>query len=273
MKKFITTIFVLTSFFLLSFITAQTTAEKKPSPQWWVNSSFADSVDYFLFHGEGRYNYTKTTGSVEGEMQSGSVNLVIRKDVFTHHTEYMIDKTNQNFQSLGMHFATESQALTDYLDVDITRLFYAEGGFIWERDNTIYIQNRFTLYAGLGLNGMIATQHYLKILFAAGNINQEYSIPVTYFNVIKGANTAYYIRQQYKYVINPALSFMEQAYYLSYFSTSDKYRYGIGANLLVAVFQPLSLVLGYDYRFDNQNKLIGVISANTTQTIGVQISL
>ena len=89
MKKYITTVLIIICSFI-NFITAQDVAVKKPSPQWWLNSSFADSVDEYLFHVEGQYSYTKMTGSIEGEIQSGSIRTAVRKIVFTNHLDYYI---------------------------------------------------------------------------------------------------------------------------------------------------------------------------------------
>jgi hypothetical protein len=271
MKNIITAL-LFTICFSLNYVTAQT-AEKKPSPQWWLNSSFADSADQYLFHVEGQYSYTKMTGSIAGEMQSGMIKTAVRKSVFTNHIDYFIDKSDQEIKSLGMSLNTASDAFTEYLDVDITPLLYGEAGYIWERDNTLYIQNRNSFYAGLGLNHVINQQHYLKILFAAGSVNQDYTIPVDNINVVKGVHTVYYIRQQYKFVTGPIFSIMDEAYYLNYLDSSNRYRMGLMLNLYIAVVRPVSIVLGYNYKFDKENELLGAIATNTTQTIGVQISL
>jgi Protein of unknown function, DUF481 len=272
MKKFITAFLIIlcTS---LNFISAQTSVEKKPSPQWWLNSALADTIDQYLFHVEANYNYSKMTGAMSGEIQSGSVNAVVRKEFITGHTEIYIDKTDLVIQSLGMNYNVASDAFTEYLDADITRLLYGEAGYIWERDNTLYIQNRNSWYAGLGLNGLICEQHYLKILFALGTVNQNYSIPVDFINVVKGAHSAFYCRQKYKYVITPVFSLMEDAYYLNYFDYSNRYRLGINLNFIIQVVKPLSIVIGYNYKFDKENSLLGIIPTNTTQTIGFNISL
>lgn len=257
----------------LNLVKAQSTAEKKPLPQWWVNSSLADSVDEYLFHGEGQYSYAKMSGAIEGEMHAGGAKLTVRKDIFTNHTEYMIDKMNLMLKVQGMNYKTESQAFTDFLDVDITRLLYGEAGFIWERDNSLLINNRYSLYAGAGLNGMISEKHYLKILFAAGRINQDYTIPVDGINVVKGMYTAFYIRQNYKYVMDQRFSLIEQAYYLTNINHSDRYRMSLSLNLNVVIIQPVSLMLGYNYKYDRESELLGAVGKNTTQTIGISISL
>jgi|GEM_PF-2900250 hypothetical protein len=258
---------------LSTFITAQTIVEKKPSPQWWINSSLADTIERYLFHVEGQYNYTKMTGAADGEMQSGGITAAIRKNIVTNHTEYMIDKMNLTLKSLRMNYATESQAFTDYINVDVTRILYGEAGFIWERDDALYIKNRYSLYAGAGLNGLIFEKHYLKVLAAFGRVRQDYTIPVDNFNVTKGAYTAFYIRQLYKYVMDSRLSLIEQAYYLTNMTYSNRYRMSASLNLMIGIIQPVSLVLGYTYKFDKEAELLGAIAKNTTQTIGFNISL
>jgi hypothetical protein len=271
MKKYITTVlFIICS--SLNFIMAQTATEKKPSPQWWLNSSLADTTDQYLFHVEGQFSYTKMTGAIEGEMQSGDVRVAIRKNIFTHQTEYMIDKMNLMLESFGMNYSSESQTFTDYLDVDITRLLYSEGGFIWERDNSLLIKNRYSLYVGAGLNGLIFEQHYLKILVALGRIDQDHSIPVDDIDVVKGVYAAFYVRQHYKYVIDQRFSFMEQSYFLTNMNRSDRYRMSVSLNFSIGIIQPVSLIFGYTYKYDKESELLGAIAKNTTQTIGINVS-
>ena len=271
MKKFILAILFIVSGCLSS--TAAQTVEKKPSPQWWLSSSFADTVEQYLFHAEAQYSYTKMSGTIAGEMHSGKVSTAVRKSIFTLHADYFIDKTDLSLKSLGMNYLASSQAFTSYLDVDATPLLYGEGGFIWEKDNTLYLKNRYTFYIGAGLNGIIYKQHYLKILFAAGTINQQYTVPVGNFDVVKGAHSAFYIKQQYKYVINPILSFMEEAYYLNDIDYTNRYRLGVILNVRVIVAEPVALMLGYNYRFDKESELLGAIPKNTTQSIGVMLNL
>ncbi|MGE5457089.1 MAG: DUF481 domain-containing protein [Methanococcaceae archaeon] len=271
MKKYIMTALLFISG-SLNLLMAQTT-EKKPSPQWWVNSSLNDTVDQYLFHVEGQYSYTKMSGAIEGEMQSGGARITVRKNIFTNHTDYMIDKMNLMIPSFGMKYNSEAHAFTDYLDVDITTLLYSEAGVIWERDNSLLIKNRYSFYAGAGLNGLISQKHYLKVLAALGRISQDYTIPVDNINVVKGAYSAFYLRQNYKYVMNQSLSLIEQAYYLTDMNHSNRYRMSVSVNLNIGIIEPVSLMLGYNYKYDKESELLGAVGKNITQTIGVNISL
>jgi hypothetical protein len=269
-------IFVLITVCISLNISAQTAPEKKPSTQWWMGSALADSViDHFRFHVEGQYSYTKTTGMNEGEVQSGGGKSIIRNSIFTNHTEYMIEKTNMTSNVFGVisSYLTNSQVFTDYLDVDVTKLIYFEGGYIWERDNAYELENRNSIYLGAGLNGLIYDKHYLKLLLAYGDVNQDYMIPVDNYNLVKGAHTVFYIRQNYKLVMSPVLSFSEDSYYLTNTQQTERYRMGYGLNLSIMIIQPVSLYIGYNYRYDSEIEMVGLIGKNTVQTLGVNISL
>jgi len=253
----------------------QTAKEKKTSSQWWLNNSLADTIDYFLAHVEAQYSYAKTTGMNEGEIQSGAAKLIIRKNIFTHHTEYMIDKTNMVSNTFGVisSYLTNLQIFTDYIDVDITKLVFCEGGYIWERDNSLVLQNRNSIYAGAGLNGLIYEKHYLKLLLAYGSVNQDYTIPVGHLNLVKGEHPVFYVRQNYKYVVNPIFSFIENTYYMINTHETKRYRLGFDLNLSIIIVKPVSLYLGYIYRYDREIDMVGLIGKNTRQSVGINISL
>lgn len=272
MKIYFTIILILVSG-SLCMLNAQTIVEKKPSPQWWLYSSLNDSLDRFLIHVEGQYSYTKISGAIDGKMQSGGVRIAVRKNIITNHTEYILDKMDLTLKMLGMNYSTESQVFTDYINVDITPLLFAEGGFIWERDNSLLIDNRYSFYVGIGVNGLITEKQYLKILAAIGRISQDYVIPVDNIDVVKGSYEAFYFRQSYKYIIDQRLSVTEQAYYLTNLNSTERYRIGVNLSLSILIVQPVSLILSYAYKYDKESQLLGAIPKNTTQTISVNISL
>ncbi|HEX2867283.1 MAG TPA: DUF481 domain-containing protein [Ignavibacteriales bacterium] len=272
MKKYFAIILVI-AFGLFNNMHAQASGGKKPMTQWWLGSSLADSTRGYLFHIEGQYSYSKMSGPIEGEMQSGGLRSAIRINTFTNHIDYSIDKMNLKIQMLRMQYTTESHRLIDYLDFDITRLLYAETGFIWERDNTIFIKNRYSMYAGTGLNGLIAEKHYLKLLVAMGRISPQYSIPVDHFDVVKVAYQAFYLRQHYSYVLDRRFTLLEDAYYFTNMNTANRYMLGVNLNLNIGIVDPVSLVLGYSYKFDREAELLGAIPKNTNQSIGLLVSL
>jgi hypothetical protein len=270
-KHLLTILFILCSCGII--VKAQTAAGGSPSPQWWLSSSLIDTADNYLFHFEGQYSYTKMTGSMDGETHTGGIKVALRKNIFTNQAEYAIDKMNLNIKMLGMYFASETHAFTDYIDIDITPLLFAEGGFIWERDNSLYIKNRYSWYAGGGLNGLIYEKHFLKLLVALGRIDQSYTIPVDDIDVVKGAYTAFYIRQRYKYQMDERLSILMQAYYLTNINQSERYRLSASMNLIIGIINPVSLVLGYSYKYDKEAELLKAGATNTIQSLGINISL
>jgi hypothetical protein len=96
---------------------------------------------------------------------------------------------------------------------------------------------------------------------------------VDYIDVMKGAYSVIYLRQNYKFVLDQRLSFKEDAYYLKNLEHSDRYRYGVGFNIMIGVIEPVSLMIGYNYRYDKEIELLGANPKNTSETIGFNVSL
>jgi hypothetical protein len=257
---------------MLNDVSAQTVPEKQPSPEWWLRSAKADSVERYLFHIEGTIGYSKMTGSTVGETHTGGGRAALRKNAVTLKSVYRIDKMSMSFPAMGLNYSSESQLFSTCLDVDVTPLLYGEIGGIWERDNTIFIKNRYSAYAGAGLNGMVSEKHFLDVLLAVGRIDQNYFIPVDGVDVVKGAYSAFYARQQYKLTLDERFSFVEQATYLTNLSYAKRYRISASLDVVIGILRPVSLVFGFTYKFDKESELLGAIATNTTQNIGIRVS-
>jgi hypothetical protein len=261
-------------FVLLFSIGVPTNVSAKPHEKWWLQSSLADTTKSLLFHASGKYSYTKMKGALSGEMQTGDINLAERQRIITNFSAYGIDKMDLTLKvPTAINFNTTSYYFTDYIDVDITKVLFGQIGFIWERDNILLIQNRYSYYSGLGLNLSLRKKLKLKSLFAAGRINQEYSIPVDNFNVIKEPYTAFYCVHNVDYTISPVISMSGQVFYFKDMDVSNRYRYGMRFNLMVGIAKHVNLVIGYNYKYDNENALLGIMPDFSTQNLGIEVSL
>ncbi|MDD4921332.1 MAG: DUF481 domain-containing protein [Bacteroidales bacterium] len=241
---------------------------------WWQQSSLADSVRNLQFHAVGKYSLTRMQGVISGKMNSGDILLVTRKDIFTNSANGGFDLFNLNLKSINsLNYATKAYYFTDYLDVDVSKLIFAQLGFIWERDDALLLQNRYTLYGGLGINTSTFKKLKLKSLIAMGRIDQEYMIPVEEINVVKKPFTAFYTVHKGMYAIIPGVSLSGKFYYFIDLEEKDRYRYGYNLNLVVSLTKHLNLVVGYNYRFDKELVLLGLIPDNSMQNIGIEVSL
>lgn len=249
-------------------------SNEKPPVKWWLQSSFADSVENLLFHASGQYSFTKSKGVVSGETHSGNISLIFRKSVFTNYAVYKIDKTSLSLKSsISLNYATTAHYFTDFLDWDFSRVVFGQVGFIWERDDAMLIQNRYTYYAGIGSNVLLFEKLKIKSLLAGGRLNQDYIIPVDDLDVVKEPYTAIYFRLNYNYAITPDLSLSGQVHYFKNIEAKERYRYGINLHLSVALVRHINLIVGYNYKYDAENVLLGILPDNSMQNIGVEISL
>jgi hypothetical protein len=249
-------------------------SSEKPPIKWWLQSSLADSVKNLLFHASGQYSFTKSKGVVSGETHSGNISLVFRKGVFTNFAVYTIDKMNLSLKSsISLNYATTAHYFTDFLDVDFSKIVFAQLGFIWERDDAMLLQNRYTFYAGIGSNVLLYEKLKIKSLLAGGRLNQDYIIPVDDLDVVKEPYAAFYFRLNYDYAITPNLSLAGQIYYFRNIETKERYRYGVDLHLSIAFVKHINLIIGYNYKYDAENVLLGILPDNSMQNIGIEVSL
>lgn len=157
--------------------------------------------------------------------------------------------------------------------IGIFRVVFGQVGFIWERDDAMLIQNRYTYYAGIGSNVLLFEKLKIKSLLAGGRLNQDYIIPVDDLDVVKEPYTAIYFRLNYNYAITPDLSLSGQVHYFKNIEAKERYRYGINLHLSVALVRHINLIVGYNYKYDAENVLLGILPDNSMQNIGVEISL
>lgn len=196
-----------------------------------------------------------------------------RKGVFSHFTRYGADKYDLNLKSsLQLKYATKARYVTDYVNIDITKTIFTEGGFIWEMDDALLLQNRYTFYGGIGLTTAFFKKLKCKTLFASGRINQDYTIPVDNLSVIKKPYAAFYGVSDFDYPFSPTTSVSGKIYYFTDLDDLTRYRYGYILNLSLSLWKHISLVAGYQYKYDRELKLLGLMPDNIVQTVGIEVS-
>lgn len=241
---------------------------------WWSSSARLDSTDNFKFFARARYSYAKMKGVVSGELQSGDVFLAVRKGNFTNYSAYKIDQMDLSLESIvSLSYASTKHTLTDFITYDISKAFFAESGFIWERDEAMLLKNRYNLYAGLGVSTVLVKKLKLSTLVALGWIDQDYTIAIDDFDLIKKAHAAYHIKLNFNYMITPYLLFAGQGDYFNNINESDRHRFSVDFNLSVFLVKHLSLVVGYNHRYDKDNERLGLIPDNSTFKIGIEVSI
>ncbi|MDD2425790.1 MAG: DUF481 domain-containing protein [Bacteroidales bacterium] len=272
MKKYICATILLCLLFNVELISQ--TKDNNSTPNWWTQSSRVDTSKQFLYHAQGRFTFSRTKGVISGVVYSGDIFLAGRKGIFTNYAAYRLDKMDLNLRSfVNLDYSATSHYFTDFINIDLSRIFIAEAGFIWERDDAQLINNRYSLYVGSGLNLVFFKSLKLKSLLAAGRINQEYIIPVDEMDVIKEPHFAAYFRLNYDWNVSKGIFLSGQADYFSVIKEADRYRAGINLNLGVMLVKNVKLIIGYSYKYNKENVRLGIIPENSMQNIGIEVSL
>lgn len=266
--------FYQTTLILLFFAGLIPLLSAQPNDRWWLQSSLADSVTKLQFHASGMFSYSRMKGVIVGKTSSGNLTLVLRKGIFTNFSRAGIDIIDLKLQSSSnLQYATTSSYFTDYVDIDITKQLFIQIGYIWERDDALRLKNRHTLYGGIGFNTPILKKINLKSLVASGRIDPSYTIQVDDIDVVKDPYAALYGVIDLDYTITSVTSISSKAYYFTNLDDWDRHRYGYFLNLKVNVWKSVSLIAGYHYKYDEELKLLGLIPDNSTQNIGIEVSL
>jgi len=242
--------------------------------KWWLRSSLADTIVNLQFHASGKYSFTNMQGVISGKMHTGDITLVQRKGIFTNFTRMGIDVFKMHLTGIvDLKYETTAKYFTDYLNVDISRIFFGQSGFIWERDDALLLHNRYSFYGGVGINLLSSKKLKLNSLLALGRIDQDYMINVDNYDVIKKPYTAFYTVHEGVYTINPSVSLAGKIYYYSDIDEKDRYRYGLNLNLIVSLTKHINLMVGGNYRYDRELLRLGLLPDNSMQHVGLEVSL
>jgi hypothetical protein len=241
---------------------------------WWLQSSLSDSVNHIQFHGSASYNYTRMQGIISGTMNTSNLTFIVRRGVFTNFSRLGNDKMDLNLKSsVNLKYKTKSAYFTDYIDVDLSKFTFVEGGYIWERDDALLLRNRNTFYGGMGLNLTFLKKVTLKSLFATGGIYQEFTVPVEKFDISEKPYAAFYSVHDVGFKISPETLISGKMYYFTDLNDLEKIRYGCIVKFSVGLLKHVKLIAGYQYKYDRELKLLDLLPDNSTQNIGIEVSL
>lgn len=264
-----------TGIFMFMMVSGILSLSGQPGPgagvPWWLQSSLLDSNRSLRFHEELKINASRMFGAYSSQNQSLMETLVIRKGIVTNQSIYHYQKMDNDMA--GVVIKRTAHFFTDFLVADITPSISAQCGFIWERDDAMYLENRYTVYAGGGMNKTFWSKLTLDNLVALGWLKQNYTIPVTGLDVVKEPYKAIFLRQNYHYTMGPKASVSGQLFYFGNLDDMSRYRWGGHITVNLNLVKWVNLVVGYNYTYDREMYLLGIDPENGSQNMGLQFSL
>lgn len=261
---------------------------------WWEKSSlkYSPLPEQWLFHIEGTLDYKHKTGNTQSDLYNGSASLMVRKLRFTNTLTYIINKefTAQLSKTGSFVNSTDSdyRSIQDSLRYDLTDRFYAEGGYMWEKDKENYLAGRDSYYAGVGYTLIDAKRHHLGVFFAGGYEREEYPDAVkTAMNMEYLEVGAAYFREDYRWNITDRLTykqtfriiqnlassnvFNEDLANLHVIGETNRYRWFLINEIYFKLAEHLNFMIGYKVEYDS-NPWPTVERLDTTIKSGIQFS-
>jgi hypothetical protein len=263
--------------------------EAVPDPkelgEWWLKSAREYDPLYpnFLYHIEGDYSFTKLTGNTEATVQQGGAKLVLRMNIFPSWSVYNISKNKTTISTTNTTIETEAQGFFQSVSADLTKRFALDVGMKWSRDQTKYVENRYTYFGGVNATVLDAPIR-LRVgafygLEDTSYMNDKLGELVPGLEIPDYDSTGVLITQELMAPLSKNIIIMESADYLKHFEDDEIYQWNIEVTLSVQITPTISTYAMYKIAHD-QNKIVenpvqalqGYEEEDTTLSIGVNVS-
>jgi putative salt-induced outer membrane protein YdiY len=159
---------------------ANATPVNPNEPQdWWNHSAllYDKLTPEWRHHGELQASGSSLGGNESGSAIRGSGKLFSRRNQWTNELVFTIDKRSIN-QAGGISNKRDSRMFQESVRYDLGAKLYTAVGYIWETDDTSYINNRNTWLAGLGYYVFDNPHMRLNLFAGLGRLNETYLDPV-----------------------------------------------------------------------------------------------
>lgn len=254
------------------FSTAAWGAEgQQPVDEWWKKNPLSEQnlSQEWQQHVELTYSYARInkTEQYEETTHDGQLYGALRKARWTNHTviAYASDQVSGSGDNEGLEIDDEAGMLDNFLMYAIDPNWVGEVGYTYAFDNTRYVDNRHTLYAGFGY--MLQSGSNLFSFFAAAGVEDvEYSVDTD-----NDGGPLIYAKQSYSRPITGNITFNEDFAYIVFTDDTDIYRTELNLNVNVPISENFSLVIAYNHQYDS-TPLTGLSKRQNQQSVGLKLS-
>ena len=176
---------------------------------WWNHSAllYSKLTPEWRHHAELQFSETSLRGNDSGSAMRASGKLFSRSNRWTNDMLLTIDR-RAIAQSAGTSSKRDYRMFQDSVRYDLSDRLYASAGYIWETDDTSYIDNRHTLLAGAGYYLIDTAKVRLNAFAGFGRLKETYLEPVPSLIGIteRGSNLLYFYQTfEWKFAENWSL--------------------------------------------------------------------
>jgi putative salt-induced outer membrane protein YdiY len=228
--------------------------------RWWLKSAkkYNPLPNPFLYHFEGSYSYSESSGNIEAESHTGNLKLTLRKQLVTSFTEYNIGNYETTKQLVGKEIVIKEQRFLQAFRLALTEKLEAVVGGFWARSTSKYLQDRFVYYGGARF--MVIDTPNLDLMLGGyyGDtetefMNHEIQNKFKYQDfppVDNYDSDVIYLSQKLHWKITPTVSFTGTGDYMRMLENTDYYFWNLKSALNFKLSKNFSFVTSYTISYD-----------------------
>jgi len=227
---------------------------------WWLKNpkTYQPLPQPLLYHFNGRYSYAETSGNIDAEMHDGTVDLFLRKNLFTSSTMYKVQHHNMDFSLLAMGMKTTNHSFHQQFSFAVTDKLSAVAGLRWDRNNQKYLDKRLIYYGGLLFNLFDSPKFKVSLFGSYGETETAYmseEVQNTFlysdFPSVDDYDSDFaYFNQTLNWNITDTVTFSEQAHYGLFLENTDYYFVVTNFMLDFKITKNLSFFTLYEIHYD-----------------------
>ncbi len=229
--------------------------------RWWAKSAKKYNPlpnNPLLYHFEGNYSYSESSGNVEAEAHRAGIELTLRKYLVTSITDYAINNRETMMQLTGMGMVMKDENFRQAFRLAITNKLDAVVGRFWKRSSTKYLQDRFIYYGGVRF--MMFDTPNLDLMLGGFYAETETSFMNSKFQNIRKYNNfpdvddydsnAIRLSEMLHWKITPTISLDQTLDYMMLLENTDYYLWTARAALNFKLSKNFSFVTSYMINYD-----------------------
>ncbi len=270
---------------------------KELGPWWRKNAKALPSIpEPLLYHVEGTYNFLKSTGSIDMDIQKIDLDLYFRKGLITSETSYILDETSTEIKLQNALIERENYFYQQKFTMAITDQIAAAVGIVGDRNLTKFIDERTVYFGGLIYTPIDTSDLTINLVGAYAQTKIAYlmsEVPRSYKEDFPGVGDyesgTIYLVESLDWKINPIVSLTQKIRHFSYLDDTEFYNTNASIGFTFKLTETISLTTNYTVEIDKNSfsktmtdylaeriasgKTAGVMeTTDTTMTIGIKFS-
>jgi hypothetical protein len=265
-------------------------ADQAPAPPqkpgWWLKSSLSAQPmpTKILYHFQGTLSYMNAQGNTDGSLFDTKADLQLRRWRFTNRflAEYV--RKDLTYGAGGGSVDTTESTIRNHLGFDITKRFVLVAGFENYKNTLMFMDQRFTVYTGVGTELIQSEKH--QVYFVAGIGQSDFRFDreamlrinptaVESLHTTNPDSAATLLMQNWTWKMTPIVTLRQDGTYMDFTHAELGNRWSLGFDVDIAVARRFSVAVGYHARHEDNAfiRALGVKPYDRSFTTGIRFTI